>query len=71
MPIVVLIPPIMVAKPIGIRIFDGAVSVRCATPTRIGSIMTTIGVLFANALMNAALANVARSANAGFSTRFG
>ena len=62
-PIVVLIPPMIVAKPTGISILEGEISTRCATPTRIGSIITTIGVLLAKALVNAANTRVASRAS--------
>ncbi len=61
-PIVVLMPPMIVANPIGIRIFEVDTLVRCATPTRIGRSITTIGVLLANALTNAAITSVTSKA---------
>jgi hypothetical protein len=62
---VVAIPPISVAMPIGISTDDGAVPVRRQTATRIGNNITTIGVLFRNALATAPSANVTSSANVG------
>ena len=53
----------MVAKPTGMRRLEVGNSVRWATPTRIGNIMTTIGVLLANALIDAAMISVASIAS--------
>ena len=64
-PMVVAIPPRMLAKPIGIRVPDGDSPVRIATPTRIGSISTTIGVLLMKALSTAVTRIVANSETPG------
>ena len=57
-PIVVVIPPNRVAKPIGIKMPEGDVLVRKATLSMIGSNSTTIGVLFTTALSKAETINV-------------
>ncbi len=57
-PIVVAAPPIRVATPIGIRIFEGLIRVRIETVISTGSSRTTIGVLLTNALSVAAITSV-------------
>jgi hypothetical protein len=64
-PIVVLIPPIIVASPIGSRMPEVEVRLRIAAPISIGSISTTMGVLFMNALSTAPTTSVASSASTG------
>ncbi len=49
---VVVIPPISVAIPMGIRIFDELILVLRATAMRAGIKMTTMGVLLMKALAN-------------------
>src|SRR5690606_16872040 len=65
-PIVVPIPPINVANPIGSNTPDVEVLLRAAVPTNIGSINTTMGVLFIKALNTAPIPKVNKSATAGF-----
>ncbi len=65
MPIEVAIPPSRVPKPMGMRIDDGAILLRTATPTSIGSSMTTTGVLLTNALNTALARSVIRLAALG------
>ena len=55
---VVAMPPIRVARPMGIRMDEGCVRLRSATLTRIGSSMTTMGVLLRKALSAAATMSV-------------
>ena len=59
MPIVVDMPPMMVARPIGIMTPDTGNLERSDAPTRIGMSNTTIGVLFMNALRIAPATSVA------------
>ena len=49
----------------GIRIADGANLLRTATPTSMGSNITTMGVLFRKALSMPLITSVARLANRG------
>ncbi len=62
---VVPMPPINVAKPIGIRIPEGAVPVFRDTLIRIGRSKITIGTLFTNALRMAPITKVNRNESAG------
>ncbi len=64
-PMVVAIPPISVARPMGISVPDGAVPVRIHTATSMGNNMTTMGVLFRKALQIAPTRSVTRSASFG------
>ena len=64
-PIVVLMPPTMVASPIGSSTPEVGVPLRTDAPISMGSISTTIGVLFMNALSTAPTSNVASSASMG------
>ena len=58
-PMVVPMPPINVAKPMGIKIFAGEVDVRKQTLMRMGKSSTTIGVLLMNADNTAPTTSVA------------
>ena len=64
-PIVVDMPPTIVAKPIGIMTPETGNFARSDAPTRIGMSNTTIGVLFMNALSTAAATSVISRANTG------
>ena len=64
-PIVVAMPPRMLAKPIGISVPEGETPVRTATPMRIGSIRTTMGVLLMKALRTAVIRMVTSSEISG------
>ena len=64
-PMVVAMPPMMLAKPIGINELEGAAPVLTATPISIGSISTTMGVLLINALRKAVMTMVISSDKAG------
>ena len=64
-PIVVDIPPIIVASPIGSMTPDTGNLARSEAPTSIGISRTTIGVLFMNALRIAPAVRVIRSASTG------
>ena len=64
-PMVVAMPPTMLAKPIGISVPDGDIPVLTATPISMGSINTTIGVLLINALRKAVINNVSNKDMAG------
>jgi len=64
-PIVVVMPPNNVAKPIGIKMPDGELLVRIATFSMIGNNKTTIGVLFTTALSSAETTNVISIDNSG------
>ena len=57
-PIVVLIPPTMVEKPIGIRTAEAETELRSETLIRIGISSTTMGTLLMNALVAAATSRV-------------
>ena len=58
---VVTIPPTRVASPMGMRMADGANLLRTATPTSMGSSMTTMGVLLRNALSTPLATSVAQA----------
>ena len=58
---VVVMPPISVAIPIGIRIFDELIFVLRATAIRAGIKITTMGVLLMKALVNAPNNNTPRN----------
>ena len=62
---VVAMPPNKVANPTGMRISEGGILLRAATPISIGNRSTTIGVLFRKALSIAALTKVTRLASLG------
>ena len=62
---VVDIPPIIVARPIGIITPDTGNFDRSDAPTRIGINKTTIGVLFMKALSNAPATSVVSKASTG------
>ena len=64
-PIVVDMPPMIVARPIGIMTSETGNFDRSEAPTRIGIRSTTIGVLFMNALSTAPAIRVARVAMNG------
>lgn len=64
-PMVVLMPPTSVAKPIGINIPEADVFVRNETLIRIGSNSTTIGTLFTKALSIAPTISVNSSESCG------
>jgi len=64
-PIVVDMPPMIVARPIGIITPDTGNLERSDAPTRIGMSNTTIGVLFMKALRIAPATSVVRSASTG------
>ena len=64
-PMVVDMPPMMVARPIGIMTSDTGNLDRSEAPTRMGMSRTTIGVLFMNALSTAPATSVATSASTG------
>ena len=64
-PIVVDMPPMMVASPIGNITPETGNLTRMETPTRIGISSTTIGVLFMNALRIAPAINVTSNASNG------
>ena len=64
-PIVVLIPPTKVAKPIGNKTPEVEDLLLTVAPMSMGSINTTIGVLFIKALRTAPISNVANKANRG------
>ena len=64
-PIVVAMPPIIVARPIGNMTSDTGNFTRIDTPTRIGRSRTTIGVLFMNALSTPPATSVTRVASSG------
>ncbi len=64
-PIVVDIPPIIVASPIGSMNPDAGNFVRNAIPTRIGIINTTIGVSLMNALSTNTATSISNSATFG------
>jgi len=64
-PIDVDMPPMIVARPIGIITPDTGNFARIDAPTRIGMSRTTIGVLFMNALSTAPATSVIRSASIG------
>ena len=64
-PIVVDMPPTMVARPIGIITPETGNLERSDAPTRIGMSSTTIGVLFMNALRIAPATRVVTSARTG------
>ena len=64
-PIVVDIPPMMVARPIGSITPDTGNFARSEAPTRIGMSNTTIGVLFMKALRIAPAISVVNKATAG------
>ena len=55
---VVAIPPRMLAKPIGISVPVADAPVRTATPIKMGSISTTMGVLLMKALSTAVISKV-------------
>ncbi len=59
------LPPISVAKPIGISVAEAGVLVRTAMFIRIGSSMTTMGVLFMNALNTAVTTRISSSDKLG------
>ena len=64
-PIVVDMPPMIVARPMGNMTPDTGNFARNEAPTRIGMSSTTIGVLFMNALRIAAATRVVSSARTG------
>ena len=64
-PMVVAIPPTILANPIGIRVPDGDTPVLTATPISIGNISTTIGVLLIKALRKAVMNRVSSNERAG------
>ena len=64
-PMAVPIPPSVVARPIGIRIFDDVMRVRSDTVIMIGSSMITIGVLLRNPLNTAHTTRVPNMASLG------
>ena len=64
-PMVVDMPPIIVARPIGSMTPETGNLTRKDTPTRIGISRTTIGVLFMNALSIAPATSVTNSASDG------
>lgn len=64
-PMVVTVPPITVARPKGMSTPEGEDLALSVTPTRIGSSMTTIGVLFTTALSAPATTMVKRSETTG------
>ena len=64
-PIVVDMPPMIVASPMGIMTPDTANFERSDAPTMIGMSSTTIGVLFMKALRIAPATRVMRRANTG------
>ena len=64
-PIVVDMPPMIAANPIGIMTFDTGNFVRRETPTNMGINNTMIGVLFMKALKTLAVIIVNRSARTG------
>ena len=64
-PIVVDMPPTIVASPIGSMTPDTGNLARSDAPTRIGINNTTIGVLFMNALSIAPATSVTNSASTG------
>ncbi len=59
------LPPIRVAKPMGISVAEAGALVCAARLIRIGSSMTTMGVLFMNALSTAVTSRIRSSAKAG------
>ena len=65
MPIVVDMPPMIVARPIGSMIWETGNFDRSDAPTRIGMSNTTIGVLFMNALRTAPASSVMSVASTG------
>ncbi len=64
-PIVVPLPPMRVASPIGIKEVEADPPVRNATLTRTGSSITTIGVLFMKALNTPVKTSVASNEDEG------
>ena len=62
-PIVVPIPPTKVAKPMGNRMPEVGLWFRMAAPISMGSIKTTMGVLFIKALRKAPRISVASKAS--------
>ena len=64
-PMVVPMPPIRVAKPIGINIPDAGVPVRKETLIKIGKSRMTMGTLFTKALSTAPTRRVSKNENAG------
>jgi hypothetical protein len=61
-PMVVDMPPMIVARPIGSMNPDAGSCVRRAMPTRIGIMSTTIGVSLTNALMTNTATSMSNSA---------
>ena len=64
-PMVVAMPPMMLAKPIGISVPDGETPERIETPINMGSINTTMGVLLMKALSVAVIRMVNNKETAG------
>ena len=68
-PMVVVMPPSKVAKPIGIKMREGDDFVRIATFNKMGKSKTTIGVLFTTALNKAETIRVLNTDNVGLNAQ--